>query len=54
MKALVMKAAGSAAVTEVGDPVAGDYEATVEMVVCGICNSTDGWCRGSRGGAEEG
>jgi len=41
MKALVMEAAGSAAVTEVGDPVAGDYEAAVEMVVCGVCNSTD-------------
>jgi 2-desacetyl-2-hydroxyethyl bacteriochlorophyllide A dehydrogenase len=41
MKALVMKAAGQAAVTEVGDPVAGDYDAEVAMVVCGICNSTD-------------
>jgi len=41
MRALVMKAAGSAAIADVGDPRTGDYEARVEMVVCGICNSTD-------------
>jgi threonine dehydrogenase-like Zn-dependent dehydrogenase len=28
-------------VTEVADPVAGEYEASVEMVACGLCNSTD-------------
>jgi 2-desacetyl-2-hydroxyethyl bacteriochlorophyllide A dehydrogenase len=41
MKALVMKAAGSWAVREVSDPVMGDYDAQIEMVVCGVCNSTD-------------
>jgi len=41
MKALVMRAAGSWAVSEVSDPVAGAYDAQTEMVVCGICNSTD-------------
>ena len=41
MKAFLMETAGSATIAEVGDPVAGDYEAEVEMVVCGICNSTD-------------
>jgi 2-desacetyl-2-hydroxyethyl bacteriochlorophyllide A dehydrogenase len=41
MKALVMKAAGSWAVSEVSDPVGGDYDAQIEMVVCGVCNSTD-------------
>jgi 2-desacetyl-2-hydroxyethyl bacteriochlorophyllide A dehydrogenase len=41
MRAFVMQAAGSAAIAEIGDPVAGDYDAEVDMVVCGICNSTD-------------
>jgi 2-desacetyl-2-hydroxyethyl bacteriochlorophyllide A dehydrogenase len=41
MKAFLMETAGSATIAELGDPVAGDYEAEVEMVVCGICNSTD-------------
>jgi 2-desacetyl-2-hydroxyethyl bacteriochlorophyllide A dehydrogenase len=41
MKALVMTAAGSAAIEDVDDPEAGDYDARVDMVACGICNSTD-------------
>jgi 2-desacetyl-2-hydroxyethyl bacteriochlorophyllide A dehydrogenase len=41
MRALVMKAAGSAAIEDVADPEAGDYDARVDMVACGICNSTD-------------
>jgi 2-desacetyl-2-hydroxyethyl bacteriochlorophyllide A dehydrogenase len=36
-----MGTAGSAAIADVDDPIAGQYEAQVEMVVCGICNSTD-------------
>ena len=41
MKVLLMEGPGRAAVREVEDPVGDDYEAEVEMVVCGICNSTD-------------
>jgi 2-desacetyl-2-hydroxyethyl bacteriochlorophyllide A dehydrogenase len=41
VKVLLMKEPGSASVTEVDDPTAGAYDAEVEMVVCGICNSTD-------------
>jgi 2-desacetyl-2-hydroxyethyl bacteriochlorophyllide A dehydrogenase len=41
MRALLMTAAGSAGVAEVDPPAIGEYEAEVEMVVCGICNSTD-------------
>ena len=36
-----MTGPGEASVSEVDEPVAGDYEARVDMVVCGICNSTD-------------
>ena len=36
-----MREAGVASVSEVEDPVPGEYDAQVEMVVCGICNSTD-------------
>jgi threonine dehydrogenase-like Zn-dependent dehydrogenase len=36
-----MHAPGSAVVTEAEEPVADEYEAEVEMVACGICNSTD-------------
>jgi threonine dehydrogenase-like Zn-dependent dehydrogenase len=41
MKVLLVEGPGRAAVMEVEDPVGDDYEAEVEMVVCGICNSTD-------------
>src|ERR1700761_8891186 len=41
MRAFLMTAAGSGGVAEVGDPAVGEYDAEVEMVVCGICNSTD-------------
>ncbi len=36
-----MTGPGEASVSEVAEPVAGDYDARVDMVVCGICNSTD-------------
>ena len=36
-----MTGPGEASVSEVDEPVAGEYEARVDMVVCGICNSTD-------------
>ncbi len=41
MKALLMKAPGSAGISDIKDPKEGDYDAQVEMVVCGVCNSTD-------------
>lgn len=41
MKAFLMTAPNVASVTDVADPVMGEYEARVQMVVCGICNSTD-------------
>ena len=36
-----MTGPGEASVSEVGEPVAGEYDARVDMVVCGVCNSTD-------------
>jgi threonine dehydrogenase-like Zn-dependent dehydrogenase len=36
-----MSGPGEASLSEVDEPVGGDYDAQVEMVVCGICNSTD-------------
>jgi 2-desacetyl-2-hydroxyethyl bacteriochlorophyllide A dehydrogenase len=36
-----MTGPGQASVSEVAEPEAGDYDARVDMVVCGICNSTD-------------
>ena len=36
-----MTGPGEASVSEVAEPEAGDYDARVDMVVCGICNSTD-------------
>jgi 2-desacetyl-2-hydroxyethyl bacteriochlorophyllide A dehydrogenase len=41
MLAYVMEAPGVGGVREVPEPEAGDYDATVEMVACGICSSTD-------------
>src|SRR5580658_1611507 len=41
LKVLLMTGPGEASVSEVDDPVAGEYDARVDMVVCGICNSTD-------------
>lgn len=41
VKAFVMDRAGSASIEEVPEPSVGDYDALVDMVVCGICNSTD-------------
>jgi len=41
MKALLMKAPGSSEICDLEEPKAGDYDAQVEMVVCGVCNSTD-------------
>ncbi len=41
MKVLLMTGPGEALVSEVDEPVVGEYEAGVDMVVCGICNSTD-------------
>lgn len=41
MKAFLMTATGSGGIAEVDAPTAGEYDAEVEMVVCGICNSTD-------------
>jgi threonine dehydrogenase-like Zn-dependent dehydrogenase len=41
VKALVMQARGRSGVSQVDDPVPGEYDAEVEMLVCGICNSTD-------------
>ncbi len=36
-----MTGPGEASVSEVDEPVAGEYDARVDMIVCGICNSTD-------------
>lgn len=41
LRALVMERAGYASVAHVDEPTIGDYDAAVDMVVCGICNSTD-------------
>jgi 2-desacetyl-2-hydroxyethyl bacteriochlorophyllide A dehydrogenase len=41
LKVLLMTGPGEASVSEVDEPEAGDYDARVDMVVCGICNSTD-------------
>ncbi len=37
----MMTGPGQAAVSEVDEPESGEYDARVDMVVCGICNSTD-------------
>jgi alcohol dehydrogenase len=41
LKVLLMTGPDEALLSEVDEPEAGDYEARVDMVVCGICNSTD-------------
>jgi 2-desacetyl-2-hydroxyethyl bacteriochlorophyllide A dehydrogenase len=41
VKVLLMEAPGSASICDIEGPKAGDYDCQVEMVVCGVCNSTD-------------
>jgi len=41
VKAFIMKGPGFGAIEEIADPSLGDYDALMDMVVCGICNSTD-------------
>jgi alcohol dehydrogenase len=39
--AYVMQGGGRGSVQEVPEPTVGDYDAAVEMLVCGVCSSTD-------------
>lgn len=41
MLAYVMEAPGQGGIRELPEPEIGDYDALVEMVVCGVCSSTD-------------
>jgi 2-desacetyl-2-hydroxyethyl bacteriochlorophyllide A dehydrogenase len=41
MRAWVMSGPGAGGIAEVPDAETGDYDAEVEMLVCGICSSTD-------------
>lgn len=41
MRGYVMESPGMGSVQEIPDPSMGDYEAMVDIVVCGICSSTD-------------
>lgn len=41
MLAYVMEGPGRGGVREVPEPAAGDYDAMVEMLACGVCSSTD-------------
>ncbi|HEX4213899.1 MAG TPA: zinc-binding dehydrogenase [Candidatus Dormibacteraeota bacterium] len=52
MRAYVMEGPGRGGIKDVPDPVLGDLDARVEMVVCGICSSTDKMLRAGtfRGG----
>lgn len=52
MRAFVMDGPGSGSVVEVPDPRAGDYDAEVELLWCGVCSSTDRMLRAGtfRGG----
>jgi threonine dehydrogenase-like Zn-dependent dehydrogenase len=52
MKAYVMSGPGIASIQEIADPTIGDYEARVDMLVCGVCSSTDRMLRSGsfRGG----
>lgn len=53
MKAFVMEGVNRGGVREVPEPEVGDYDALVEMVVCGVCSSTDRMLRnGTFGGRD--
>lgn len=41
MRAYVMSGPSRGGLAELDDPVIGDYDALVRMIVCGICSSTD-------------
>ncbi len=41
MKAAIVQAPGNLIVTDVPEPVFGDYEALVDILSCGICGGTD-------------
>lgn len=51
MRAYVMQGPGQGQVADVAEPTIGEYDALVEMVVCGVCSSTDRMLRrGTFGG----